>query len=138
VAGLMIGVTLERGARHVLTPEAEGLLAAVDPLRTHISTSTKGAPRDMSFCSRCQKNSPHTLGALEHFWPRFLPAPSEEGVAPRLYRRSIARHAAFPDDGTGFWVAYGVLQGDWVIVAANKVGATLSGIVLGCKVRDIS
>jgi hypothetical protein len=71
VAGLMIGVTLERGARHVLTPEAEGLLAAVDPLRTHISTSTKGAPRDMSFCSRCQKNSPHTLGALEHFWPRF-------------------------------------------------------------------
>lgn len=40
--------------------------------------------------------------------------------------------------GLALWVAYGVLQSDWVIVAANAVGATLSGIVLGCKVRDIS
>ena len=40
--------------------------------------------------------------------------------------------------GLALWVAYGVLQSDWVIVAANTVGATLSGIVLGCKVRDIS
>jgi len=31
---------------------------------------------------------------------------------------------------------YGVIQGDWVIVLTNVVGATLSGIVLGCKVRD--
>ena len=40
--------------------------------------------------------------------------------------------------GLALWVAYGVLQSDWVIVAANTVGATLSGVVLGCKVRDIS
>ncbi|MCK1573461.1 SemiSWEET family transporter [Bradyrhizobium sp. 174] len=40
--------------------------------------------------------------------------------------------------GLALWVADGVLQSDWVIVAANTVGATLSGVVLGCKVRDIS
>jgi MtN3 and saliva related transmembrane protein len=39
--------------------------------------------------------------------------------------------------GVGLWTVYGVIQGDWVIVLANVVGATLSGIVLGCKVRDM-
>jgi hypothetical protein len=26
--------------------------------------------------------------------------------------------------------------GDWVIVSANVTGATLTAIVLGCKIRD--
>ena len=39
--------------------------------------------------------------------------------------------------GLLLWVAYGVLRGDWTIVAANAVGASLSGIVLGCKIRDM-
>jgi MtN3 and saliva related transmembrane protein len=39
--------------------------------------------------------------------------------------------------GLGLWTVYGVIRGDWVIVLANVVGATLSGIVLGCKVRDM-
>ncbi|MBR0881257.1 MtN3 and saliva related transmembrane protein [Bradyrhizobium japonicum] len=38
--------------------------------------------------------------------------------------------------GLGLWTMYGFMQGDWVIVLANVVGATLSGIVLGCKIRD--
>jgi MtN3 and saliva related transmembrane protein len=38
--------------------------------------------------------------------------------------------------GLALWVAYGVLQGDWVIIAANLTGATLAAIVLGCKIRD--
>ena len=33
------------------------------------------------------------------------------------------------------WMVYGVMQGDWVIVLANLVGASLSGIVSGVQDR---
>jgi MtN3 and saliva related transmembrane protein len=39
--------------------------------------------------------------------------------------------------GLILWVIYGLLQGDFVIVLANATGATLVGVVLGCKVRDL-
>jgi MtN3 and saliva related transmembrane protein len=39
--------------------------------------------------------------------------------------------------GLLLWIIYGFTKGDWVIVAANGVGAILSGTVLACKVRDI-
>jgi MtN3 and saliva related transmembrane protein len=39
--------------------------------------------------------------------------------------------------GLGLWIIYGSIRGDWMIVAANGVGATLAAIVLGCKVRDL-
>jgi MtN3 and saliva related transmembrane protein len=39
--------------------------------------------------------------------------------------------------GLVLWVVYGLLKGDWVIVAANIVGATLSGSVLAFKLRDM-
>lgn len=35
------------------------------------------------------------------------------------------------------WIGYGLLKGDWVIVAANGVGGALSGTVLACKIRDM-
>lgn len=38
--------------------------------------------------------------------------------------------------GLGLWIVYGILRGDWVIISANAVGATLAAIVLGCKSRD--
>jgi MtN3 and saliva related transmembrane protein len=38
--------------------------------------------------------------------------------------------------GLGLWIVYGVLRGDWVIISANAIGATLAAIVLGCKLRD--
>jgi len=38
--------------------------------------------------------------------------------------------------GLLLWVVYGFLQSDWVIVIANCVGASLSGCVLACKIRD--
>jgi MtN3 and saliva related transmembrane protein len=38
--------------------------------------------------------------------------------------------------GLSLWIAYGVMRGDWVIIAANGVGASLSGLVLAFKVRD--
>ena len=38
--------------------------------------------------------------------------------------------------GLGLWIVYGVLRGDWVIITANAIGATLAAIVLGFKLRD--
>ena len=39
--------------------------------------------------------------------------------------------------GLLLWVAYGLLRNDWVIVAANSIGAALSGSVLAFKLRDL-
>jgi MtN3 and saliva related transmembrane protein len=39
--------------------------------------------------------------------------------------------------GLLLWIVYGLLKGDWVIVAANCVGASLSGSVLAFKIRDM-
>ena len=39
--------------------------------------------------------------------------------------------------GLLLWIGYGLLKGDWVIVAANSVGAILSGSVLAFKIRDM-
>ncbi|HEV7877672.1 SemiSWEET transporter [Bradyrhizobium sp.] len=39
--------------------------------------------------------------------------------------------------GLLLWIAYGLLKSDWVIVAANCVGAILSGSVLAFKIRDM-
>jgi MtN3 and saliva related transmembrane protein len=39
--------------------------------------------------------------------------------------------------GLLLWIAYGLLKDDWVIVAANSVGAILSGSVLAFKIRDM-
>jgi MtN3 and saliva related transmembrane protein len=35
------------------------------------------------------------------------------------------------------WIGYGLLKGDWVIVAANSIGAALSASVLAFKLRDL-
>jgi MtN3 and saliva related transmembrane protein len=39
--------------------------------------------------------------------------------------------------GLLLWIGYGLLKGDWVIVAANSVGAVLSASVLAFKIRDM-
>ncbi len=39
--------------------------------------------------------------------------------------------------GLVLWVCYGLVKGDWIIVLANGVGASLSGTVLLCKIRDV-
>ena len=39
--------------------------------------------------------------------------------------------------GLLLWIGYGLLKSDWVIVAANSVGAILSGSVLVFKIRDM-
>jgi MtN3 and saliva related transmembrane protein len=37
--------------------------------------------------------------------------------------------------GLLLWVVYGLFRSDWIIVAANAVGAALSGGVLAFKIR---
>jgi MtN3 and saliva related transmembrane protein len=39
--------------------------------------------------------------------------------------------------GLLLWIGYGLLKSDWVIVAANSVGAVLSASVLIFKIRDM-
>jgi MtN3 and saliva related transmembrane protein len=39
--------------------------------------------------------------------------------------------------GLALWVLYGASQGDWAIIAANGLGATLAATVLVCKIRDL-
>ncbi|WP_346016190.1 SemiSWEET family transporter [Bradyrhizobium sp. C-145] len=39
--------------------------------------------------------------------------------------------------GLSLWLVYGLIRCDWVIIAANVVGAGLAGTVLGCKLRDL-
>ena len=39
--------------------------------------------------------------------------------------------------GLLLWIGYGLLKSDWVIIAANSVGALLSGSVLAFKIRDM-
>ncbi len=40
--------------------------------------------------------------------------------------------------GLGLWVLYGALRHDWVLACANMVGAGLTGVVLVCKIRDLT
>ena len=56
-----------------------------------------------------------------------------KGLAGRIHERSLAPHADCADTGTR--TVYGPIREDCVIVLANGVRATLSGNVLGCKVR---
>jgi MtN3 and saliva related transmembrane protein len=39
--------------------------------------------------------------------------------------------------GLLLWMVYGLVRGDSIIVAANAVGAALSGCVLAFKIRDL-
>jgi MtN3 and saliva related transmembrane protein len=38
--------------------------------------------------------------------------------------------------GLTLWIVYGIIRADWVIIAANGIGASLSALVLAFKVRD--
>jgi MtN3 and saliva related transmembrane protein len=57
---------------------------------------------------------------------------------PRGSTKDLSLHMlAVLTAGLLLWVAYGLLKSDWVIVAANSAGATLSGAVLAFKIRDM-
>ena len=39
--------------------------------------------------------------------------------------------------GLALWIIYGVMQGDWVIIAANSAGLALLGMIIGFKIREM-
>jgi|ERR1700758_2435252 MtN3 and saliva related transmembrane protein len=39
--------------------------------------------------------------------------------------------------GLALWVIYGLMQGDWVIIAANSAGLILLGMIIGFKIREM-
>jgi MtN3 and saliva related transmembrane protein len=57
---------------------------------------------------------------------------------PRGSTKDLSLHMlAVLTTGLLLWIGYGLLKSDWVIVAANGVGAILSGSVLVFKIRDM-
>jgi MtN3 and saliva related transmembrane protein len=57
---------------------------------------------------------------------------------PRGSTKDLSLHMlAVLTTGLMLWIGYGLLKADWVIVAANSVGAILSGSVLAFKIRDM-
>jgi MtN3 and saliva related transmembrane protein len=65
------------------------------------------------------------LPQVKKAWPR--------GATSDLSLKMLAALTA----GLLLWVTYGFFRSDWTIVAANVVGASLSGAVLAFKVRDL-
>lgn len=45
---------------------------------------------------------------------------------------------AFLFTGLSLWTVYGIIRGDWFIISANAVSATLIGYVLSVKLRNLS
>jgi MtN3 and saliva related transmembrane protein len=39
--------------------------------------------------------------------------------------------------GLALWIVYGLLQGDWVIVAANAISLAMLLVILGFKLREV-
>jgi MtN3 and saliva related transmembrane protein len=64
--------------------------------------------------------------------------PQVQKVWPRGSTEDLSLHMLLVlTAGLLLWIAYGLLQSDWVIVAANSVGAALSASVLAFKIRDV-
>jgi MtN3 and saliva related transmembrane protein len=57
---------------------------------------------------------------------------------PRGATKDLSRNMLIVlTSGLALWVAYGVIQKDWVIICANLVAVSLSGTVLTLKLRDL-
>ena len=57
---------------------------------------------------------------------------------PRGSTKDLSLHMLIVlTSGLSLWIGYGVMKSDWVIVAANGVGAALSACVLIFKIRDM-
>ena len=64
--------------------------------------------------------------------------PQVQKAWPRGSTKDLSLHMLLVlTAGLLLWVGYGLLKTDWVIVAANSVGVTLSACVLAFKIRDL-
>ena len=78
------------------------------------------------------------IGVLAAILTSLSYIPQVRKAWPRGSTKDLSLHMlAVLTSGLLLWVVYGFLKGDWVIVVANCVGATLSGSVLAFKIRDI-
>jgi MtN3 and saliva related transmembrane protein len=64
--------------------------------------------------------------------------PQVQKAWPRGSTKDLSLHMLVVlTTGLLLWIGYGLLKSDWVIVAANSAGATLSACVLAFKIRDL-
>jgi MtN3 and saliva related transmembrane protein len=78
------------------------------------------------------------LGACAAILTSLSYVPQVRKAWPRGSTKDLSLHMLVVlTTGLVLWIGYGVLKGDWVIVAANSVGAALSASVLIFKIRDI-
>jgi MtN3 and saliva related transmembrane protein len=78
------------------------------------------------------------IGGAAAFLESLSYIPQVRKAWPRGSTKDLSLHMlAALTLGLGLWIVYGVLRGDWVIIAANATGTTLAAIVLGCKIRDL-
>ena len=61
----------------------------------------------------------------------------QKAWTPGSTRNLSLKMLAILTAGLVLWIGYGLLKDDWVIVAANSVGAALSASVLALKIRDM-
>jgi MtN3 and saliva related transmembrane protein len=77
------------------------------------------------------------IGALAALLTSLSYIPQVEKVLPRGSTKDLSlKMLVVLTSGLLLWICYGLAKGDWIIVVANTVGASLSGTVLLCKLRD--
>jgi MtN3 and saliva related transmembrane protein len=77
------------------------------------------------------------VGAIAALLTSLSDIPRVEKALPRGSTKDLSMKMLMVlTSGLILWICYGLAKGDWIIVFANTVGASLSGTVLLCKLRD--
>jgi MtN3 and saliva related transmembrane protein len=78
------------------------------------------------------------IGACAAVFTSLSYVPQVRKAWPRGSTKDLSLHMLVVlTTGLLLWVGYGQLKSDWIIVAANSVGAALSASVLAFKIRDL-
>jgi MtN3 and saliva related transmembrane protein len=77
------------------------------------------------------------VGAVAALLTSLSYIPQVEKALPRGSTKDLSlKMLMILTSGLVLWICYGLAKADWIIVVANTVGASLSGTVLLCKLRD--
>src|SRR5262245_59114345 len=108
-------------------------------LRPARCTDRRAAPDSRSAGTTPMANWAAYIGALAAFLSSLSYVPQVRKAWPRGSTADLSMTMlAVLTLGLSLWIVYGVMRGDWVIIAANAIGASLSGLVLAFKIRDLS
>lgn len=78
------------------------------------------------------------LGAIAALLTSLSYVPQVAKAWPRGSTKDLSlKMLAVLTSGLALWICYGLAKEDWIITVANGVGASLSGTVLLCKLRDM-